>query len=124
MERTLFSLGAFLGGLGVVAGAFGAHALRARVGADMLAIWETAARYQMLHALALLGLAWAVTRWPDAGLGATAWLWLAGVLIFSGSLYLLVLTGRRWLGAVTPVGGLALIAGWAWAAFKVATASR
>ena len=122
MERTIFSLGAFLGGLAVAAGAFGAHALKSRVAADMLAVWDTAARYQMLHALALLGLAWAVTRWPDAGLAATAWLWLAGVLIFSGSLYLLVLTGHRWLGAVTPIGGVALIAGWAWAALRVATA--
>ena len=121
MERTIFSLGAFLGGLAVAAGAFGAHALKSRVAADMLAVWDTAARYQMLHALALLGLAWAVTRWPGAGLGATAWLWLGGVLLFSGSLYLLVLTGHRWLGAVTPIGGVALIAGWAWAAFRVAT---
>jgi uncharacterized membrane protein YgdD (TMEM256/DUF423 family) len=123
MERTIFSLGAFLGGLAVAAGAFGAHALKSRVAADTLAIWDTAARYQMFHALALLGLAWAVTRWPGAGLNATAWLWLVGVLLFSGSLYLLVLTGHRWLGAVTPIGGVALIAGWAWAAFRVATVS-
>lgn len=124
MDRFCFALGAALGGLAVAAGAFGAHGLRSRVGADLLATWETAVRYHAWHALALLALAWAVTRWPSAGLGATAWLWLAGVVVFSGSLYILVLTGQRWLGAVTPIGGLALIAGWAWAAFRVASAGR
>ncbi len=124
MERLCFALGAVLGGIAVAAGAFGAHGLRSRVAAELLATWETAVRYQAWHALALLALAWAVSRWPDAGLAATAWLWLAGVVVFSGSLYLLVLTGQRWLGAVTPIGGLALIAGWAWAALKVATAAR
>lgn len=87
----------------------------------MLLVFETAARYQIYHALALLGAAWAATRWPGPALAAAGWLFVAGTLIFSGSLYLLSLTGLRWLGAITPVGGLAFLAGWlclAWRAWR------
>jgi uncharacterized membrane protein YgdD (TMEM256/DUF423 family) len=79
----------------------------------MIAVWETAARYQVFHALALLATGWACERWPGAYSSGAGWLFLAGVAIFSGSLYALALTGFRALGAVTPIGGLCLIAGWA-----------
>jgi len=121
--RTLVLLAAILGGLAVAAGAFGAHGLRDRVDAGLLAAFETGARYQMFHALALLGLAWAADRWPDAGLGLAAWLFLAGTVLFSGSLYAMTLTGIRALGAVTPFGGVCLIAGWAVLAWRAATAA-
>ena len=108
-----FAAGAALCGLGVVLGAFGAHGLRARVTPDMLAVFETGVRYHLIHALGLLAVAWAASRWPSAWVGAAGWLFVAGIVIFSGSLYLLVMTGTRWLGAITPIGGLCLIAGWA-----------
>jgi uncharacterized membrane protein YgdD (TMEM256/DUF423 family) len=107
-----FIVGAIAGASGVVLGAFGAHGLKARVTPDLLEIWETAARYQILHALALLATSWASERWPGGGTTAAGWLFLSGIVIFSGSLYALVLSGVRALGAVTPVGGLCLIAGW------------
>jgi len=105
-------LGSLLGACGVALGAFGAHGLKTRVDPAMLAVFETAVRYHLTHALALLAVAWAGERWPGAPATAAGWLFLAGIVIFSGSLYLMVLTGARWLGAVTPLGGLALIAGW------------
>ena len=108
-----FASGAVLCGLGVVFGAFGAHGLRGRVTADLLDIFETGVRYHLIHALALLAVAWAASRWPSPWVGAAGWLFVAGILIFSGSLYILVLTGARWLGAVTPIGGVCLILGWA-----------
>lgn len=114
MDRIFFALGSLSAGIAVAAGAFGAHALRARLSVADLAIYETAARYQMYHALALIAVAWACQRWPDASLPQWAgWLFVAGTLIFAGSLYLLVFTGQRWLGAVTPLGGVAFLAGWA-----------
>lgn len=113
MERLFFGLGALSAGLAVAAGAFGAHGLKARVSPEMLAVFETGARYQMYHALGLLAAAWAVGRWPAAGAGAAGWCFVAGTLLFSGSLYLLALGGPRWLGAVTPFGGLCFLAGWA-----------
>jgi uncharacterized membrane protein YgdD (TMEM256/DUF423 family) len=103
------SLSAFIA---VAAGAFGAHALRARLSPVLLAVYETAARYQMYHALALLAVAFATTRWPGAPVRAAGWLFLGGTVLFSGSLYLLALTQARWLGAVAPVGGLLLLGGW------------
>ncbi|MDZ7779709.1 MAG: DUF423 domain-containing protein [Gemmatimonadota bacterium] len=122
MDRIFLGLGATLAGLAVALGAFGAHALRASLGADDLATFETGVRYHMYHALALLAVAWAAARWPAAtSLTVAGWSFVVGVLVFSGSLYLLVLTGQRWLGAVTPLGGLAFLLGWilfAWAAFR------
>jgi uncharacterized membrane protein YgdD (TMEM256/DUF423 family) len=120
LDRAFASIGALLGFLAVAAGAFGAHALRARLTPEDLSVFETAARYQMYHALALVGAAWVVGRWPGAAATASGWLFLLGTLVFSGSLYLLVLTGARWLGAVTPIGGLALLAGWLALAWAVA----
>jgi uncharacterized membrane protein YgdD (TMEM256/DUF423 family) len=112
MERTFLALGAASGLVGVAAGAFGAHALKARLSPDMLAIFETGARYQMYHALALVASAWAAGRFPGTAATASGWLFLAGTVIFSGSLYALAFTGVRGLGAVTPIGGVALLAGW------------
>jgi uncharacterized membrane protein YgdD (TMEM256/DUF423 family) len=105
-------LAAVSGFLAVAAGAFGAHALRARLGPDLLAVFETGARYQMYHALALVAAAWVVTRWPGPLAAWAGWLFVAGTIVFSGSLYALALTGVRWLGAVTPLGGLCFLAGW------------
>jgi uncharacterized membrane protein YgdD (TMEM256/DUF423 family) len=121
LTRTFVALGAISALLAVAAGAFGAHALRTRLVPDMQAVFETAARYHMYHALALLAAAWAFTRWPGGPVIAAGWLFVAGTVLFSGSLYLLALTGQRWLGAITPLGGLAFIAGWAalaWAALR------
>lgn len=112
---------AVLGFLGVALGAFGAHALRASLEPRDLEIFETGVRYQLVHAVALLGVAWVASRWPGTAAGLAGWLFIAGTAVFSGSLYLLVLTGPRWLGAVTPLGGLALLAGWlslGWAALR------
>ncbi|MGH9341184.1 MAG: DUF423 domain-containing protein [Acidobacteriota bacterium] len=112
MERLFFGLGAVFGFLSVAAGAFGAHGLRGRLSPEMLEVYEVAVRYQMYHALALLIVGLLAAR--AAGLANTAagWLFVLGILIFSGSLYLLSLTGARWWGAVTPMGGLCLLAGW------------
>ena len=112
MERLFFLLGAVSAFIGVALGAFGAHGLKSRLGADMLATFEIGVRYQMYHAFALFAAAWAAARWPGALTNAAGWLFVAGTIVFSGSLYLLSLTGQRWLGAVTPLGGLALLAGW------------
>lgn len=108
-----FATGAVVGGLGVVLGAFGAHGLRGRVEPELLAIFETGVRYHMYHALALLAVGLAAARTGGALSTAAGWCFLAGITIFSGSLYLMTLTGARWLGAITPVGGALLIVGWA-----------
>jgi uncharacterized membrane protein YgdD (TMEM256/DUF423 family) len=121
VDRLFFALGALSALLAVAAGAFGAHGLRHRMAPDTLGIFEVGARYHMYHALALLAAAWAVTRWPGAAATTAGWLFVAGTVVFSGSLYLLSFTGQRWLGAVTPVGGLAFLLGWAalaWAAVR------
>jgi len=121
MERIFFFLGCVSGFLGVALGAFAAHGLKSRVAPDLLAIFETGVRYHLVHALALLAAAWAYARWPGAWSAAGGWLFLAGIVVFSGSLYALALTGQRWLGAVTPLGGLAFLGGWAclaWAAAR------
>jgi len=110
--RFFFLIGSILGLLGVGLGAFAAHGLKERLPAEMLAIFEVGVRYQMYHALALLGVAWAAGRWPGGLTTAAGWLFITGTLIFSGSLYVLALSGLRWLGAVTPLGGTALLAGW------------
>jgi uncharacterized membrane protein YgdD (TMEM256/DUF423 family) len=119
MERVFIVCGALSAFVAVAAGAFGAHALRARLGPELLAVFETAARYQMYHALALIAVAWAISRWGTPQLRAAGWLFLAGTILFSGSLYLLALTGVRGLGAVTPFGGLCFLAGWLLLAFGV-----
>ena len=119
MARHFFGLGALSAFLAVAAGAFGAHALRDVVPPDRLVIWETAARYQMYHALGLLAVAY-LTAQKEAGPARLAgWLFVAGTVLFSGSLYLLTLTGLTWLGAITPLGGVAFLAGWLAIAWNV-----
>ena len=113
MDRFFFALGAVSGFISVAAGAFGAHALRSLLTPEYLGIFETAARYQMYHALALLAVAWAAARWPGALPQWAGWLFVAGTVLFSGSLYALALSGVRWLGAITPLGGVAFLVGWA-----------
>jgi uncharacterized membrane protein YgdD (TMEM256/DUF423 family) len=111
-DRLFLAFGAWSAFLAVAAGAFGAHALRARLTPDLLAVFETGARYQMYHALGLIAVAWVVSR-GGGGLPVWAgWLFVAGTVLFSGSLYLLALSGVRWLGAITPLGGAAFLAGW------------
>lgn len=117
-------IAAVLGCSGVAAGAFGAHALRDRLTAELMAVFETAVRYQMYHALALLAVVLAYGRWNGGPLRWSGWLFVAGTIIFSGSLYLLALTRARWWGAVTPVGGLCLLAGWALLAWGIAAGTR
>jgi uncharacterized membrane protein YgdD (TMEM256/DUF423 family) len=112
VQRLFFSLAALSALISVAAGAFGAHGLRARLSPESLAIFETAARYQMYHALGLFAVSWAVSRWPGSLPQWSGWLFVAGTLLFSGSLYALALTGIRWLGAITPLGGVAFLAGW------------
>lgn len=113
MDRMLALFGIGFAFLAVALGAFGAHALQARLTTADLAIFETAVRYQMYHALALLFVSGAVARWPGGGIAVVGWFFVAGILIFSGSLYALVFSGVRSWGMVTPIGGLALLLGWA-----------
>ena len=110
-------LGAALMGLDVALGAFAAHGLKGRLSAEMLQVFETGARYQAYHALALVAVGLIAARWPSRGVENAGWCFLAGVVLFSGSLYALALTGARRLGLVTPVGGLLFLAGWALLAF-------
>ncbi len=112
MERFFFIVGALSGLASVAAGAFGAHALRARLDASALAIFETGARYQFFHALALIATAWAIGRWPHPAASVAGWLFVGGSVLFCGSLYALALGGVRALGAITPFGGLMFMAGW------------
>ncbi|AMW05583.1 DUF423 domain-containing protein [Gemmatimonas phototrophica] len=112
MERLFLTIGALSAAISVAAGAFGAHALRERVEPRLLEVFETGARYQMYHALALLAVAWVAGRWPGTLSTASGWLFVAGTLLFSGSLYAMTLTGVRALGAITPIGGVCFIAGW------------
>ena len=113
MDRIFLRLGAFAGGLGVALGAFGAHALRASLTASQLAAYETGVRYQLIHALALVAASLIAGRSPSKFATAAGWCFAGGIVLFSGSLYLLALDGPSAVGIVTPVGGMLLIAGWA-----------
>jgi len=112
MGRVFLGLGAMSGFVAVAAGAFGAHAVRDRLSAEYLAVFETAARYQMYHALALLAVALLLTLRPSRTLQWPEWLFVVGTTLFCCRLYTLALTGTRWLGAITPLGGIAFLAGW------------
>jgi uncharacterized membrane protein YgdD (TMEM256/DUF423 family) len=121
LDRLFVILGALSAFIGVAAGAFGAHALKARLEPDLLAVFDTGARYQLIHALALLAVAWACQRWPASPVRWAGWCFVAGTVLFSGSLYVLALTGVRGLGVVTPFGGAAFLLGWAllaWSAWR------
>ncbi len=120
--RRLVALGAAIAGLSVAAGAFGAHALRARLQPGDLLVFETAARYQMYHGLALIAAGWVADRWPGPLASAAGWCFLLGVVLFSGSLYALTLSGVRVLGAITPLGGVAFLIGWGCLAVAAARA--
>jgi uncharacterized membrane protein YgdD (TMEM256/DUF423 family) len=115
MDRLFISLGAISAFVAVAAGAFGAHALRERLSASLLDTFQTGATYQMYHALALVGVGLLLARFSVEGspwLSAAGWLFVAGTVLFSGSLYALALTDTRWLGAITPLGGVAFLLGW------------
>ncbi len=122
MEKTFLLLGSLFGGLAVALGAFGAHAMSGRFSPSLLNTFETAVRYQFYHALALVAVAALLASRPQAvAAGWAGWFFVAGVVIFSGSLYGLVFGGVRWMGAITPIGGVAFITGWlllAWAALR------
>ena len=113
MDRTFLLIGSCAGFLGVALGAFAAHGLRGRLSAESLDVFETGARYQLYHALAILIVAIAAARFDGWGVRSAGWLFTLGIVLFSGSLYALALTGTRTFGAITPIGGLAFLAGWA-----------
>jgi len=121
-SRLALLLASFFLFAAVAFGAFGAHALKAKLASDMMAVYQTAVQYHFWHALGLLGIGALIGQRPDSGvLGAAGWLLVAGMLLFSGSLYALALTGVRGFGAVTPIGGVAFLGGWvclAWAAWR------
>ena len=113
MDRTFVLIGALAGVAGVGLGAFGAHGLRGRLSPEMLAVFETGVRYHMYHALALVATAALMGRLDGRLINAAGWLFTAGIVLFSGSLYVVALTGISVFGAITPIGGLAFLAGWA-----------
>ena len=121
--QNLLAAGALAAAAGVMLGAFGAHALRSTLDPAMLAVWQTAVQYHLLHAIAIVVVAFGARHVPDARLVAAGWLWFAGIVLFSGSLYALSVSGVRWLGAITPLGGVAFIAGWLWLAWLALRAS-
>jgi len=113
MERTFFLIASLLGGLSVTLGAFGAHGLRGRIEESLLANYQTGVSYMFYHTLALFAVVLALGKWPASVLPVWAgWLFIAGIVLFSGSLFVMALTGMRWLGAITPIGGAAFIVGW------------
>ena len=113
--KTFIIIGAIAMAVGVILGAFGAHGLKNKLTPDMLAVYQTGVEYHLYHALGLILVGVLINQFPQvSGLHTGGWLLLAGILIFSGSLYVLAISGVRWLGAITPIGGTAFIAGWLW----------
>ncbi len=112
MDRLFYICASLVGFTGFVFGAFAAHKLKAMVEPDMVVVFEVGVRYQMYHAFALFAAAWGWARWRTKAFSAAGWLFVIGVAVFSGTLYVIALTGARWLGAVPPFGGLALLTGW------------
>ena len=112
MSRNFVLVGAVFAALSVAAGAFGAHSLKAIIPAEMLTVFETAARYQMYHALALLIIGGMASHVSERDIRIAGWCFVGGIVLFSGSLYVVALTGTRWVGAMTPLGGAAFLAGW------------
>jgi uncharacterized membrane protein YgdD (TMEM256/DUF423 family) len=113
VDRLFIRLGAVAGLVGVALGAFGAHALRAQLSANHLAVFETGVRYQLVHALALVLVGVLIGRRPDRLTAAAGWFFTVGIVLFSGSLYVLSITGTSSVGVVTPLGGVCFLAGWA-----------
>ncbi len=121
MDRFFFVAGSIMAFLAVALGAFAAHGLKPRLTPEMVTVFEVGVRYHRYHALALLAVAWACARWPDSSAHIAGWAFLFGIVVFSGSLYMLSLTGMRWLGAITPIGGVAFLIGWiilVWAVWR------
>jgi len=116
MAKRFFVLGCVFGFLGVAGGAFAAHALRDHLPANLLNVFETGIRYQMYHAFALLAAAWALEKYRSRHFEWAGWAFVAGVALFSGSLYIMAVTGIRWIGIITPFGGVAFLGGWAFMA--------
>jgi uncharacterized membrane protein YgdD (TMEM256/DUF423 family) len=126
MPRKFMLFGTISAFIGVAAGAFGAHGLGSRLTADLLAVYETGVRYELFHALALLFVGLAAARWPSRHWTRAGWSFVAGTVLFSGSLYALALTGTRGLGAITPIGGICFLMGWiftGWAAWRATPVS-
>ena len=121
MERVFIIIGALSAFVAVAAGAYGSHGLKGKLSADMLAVFEIGVRYQMYHALALIASGFATTQWPGKFVTASGWLFLAGTIFFSGSIYLLCLTGSKLYGPITPIGGGMLMIGWLCLAIGVAS---
>ena len=119
--KIFIMLGALAGFSGVAFGAFGAHALKAKLSAEMLTIFNTGVQYHLVHALALLGAAFAIDKFPQGHAHIAGWAFTFGIVVFSGSLYALAISGVRILGAITPIGGVAFLIGWLalfWTGFK------
>jgi uncharacterized membrane protein YgdD (TMEM256/DUF423 family) len=112
MTKTFFILGTVFSFLGVALGAFGAHALKQRLAPESLQIFEVGVRYQMYHAFALFAVAWVIHSWNLDSAAASGWWFTAGIILFSGSLYAIALTGVTWLGMITPCGGICFLLGW------------
>ncbi|MDP6152605.1 MAG: DUF423 domain-containing protein [Phycisphaeraceae bacterium] len=112
MTRTFFILGSVFGMTAILAGTFGAHGLEQTVTPALLETFDTGVRYHMYHALALIGVAWACEHFGGKLPVAAGWLFVIGIIVFAGSLYLLAITGARWLGMITPIGGVAFVVGW------------
>ena len=119
MNRLFFILGCLSACISVAAGAFGAHALREKLSPELLNAFEVGVKYHMYHALGLIAVALAVSHWPNSNASATGWLFIAGTVLFSGSLYAMSLTGVRGFGAIAPVGGLLFILGWLYLAWTI-----
>lgn len=122
MERVFFVLGALSAFIGVAAGAFGTHSLKSRMSAEMLSVFEVGVRYQMYHAFALIVAALLQAKQPSSVVTTSGWFFVFGTIFFSGSLYLLSVSGVRWFGVITPLGGLAFLAGWVCMAWGVCRA--
>ena len=119
MTRHFIILGSFSAFIAVALGAFAAHALKEKLSPDLFAVWEVGVRYQMYHALGLFAVAWLAAQFPASQVSIAGWLFVAGTVLFSGSLYALSLSGLRWFGAITPVGGVCFLVGWIWLAWSV-----
>jgi uncharacterized membrane protein YgdD (TMEM256/DUF423 family) len=117
MTKTFFLLGSLFSFAAVALGAFAAHILKEKLSPDLFQIFEVGVRYHFYHALGLFVVAWALTQYPVLPFSVSGWLFVAGIILFSGSLYVMSLTGIRWLGAITPLGGFCFLGGWLWLAW-------
>ena len=118
MNHFWISMGAMMGALGVILGAFGAHALKDSLDNYSLDIYQKAVFYQFIHAIALILTGLIQHQFQQLNLGIAQWSFFLGIIIFSGSLYILAVSGVKWMGAITPIGGVAFIVGWVWLSFK------